>query len=76
MNTYVYETMPETSGKKPVYFEIKQSEQDAPLTRHPESGVPIRRVVLGGFGVLKSGVKAKPAAPAGGCGCGPGECCT
>ena len=75
MTTYVYETIPETPGKKPVYFEIKQSLQEAALTRHPETGVPIRRVVLGGFGVLKSGVKAKPVAPAGDCGCSPGECC-
>jgi len=75
MTTYVYETIPEKPGMKPVYFEIKQGEQDAPLTRHPDSGAPIRRVVLGGFGVLKSGVKAKPAAPDGGCGCAPGECC-
>lgn len=74
MTTYVYETIPTTPGMKPVYFEIQQGEHDTPLTRHPDSGAPIRRVVLGGFGVLKSGVKAKPAAD-GGCGCAPGECC-
>ena len=75
MTTYVYETIPSRRGQKPRCFEIKQSMQDAPLTQHPETGDPIRRVVLGGFGVLKSGGKTK-AAPAGGaCGCGRDGCC-
>jgi len=43
-----------------------------PLTKHPETGEPIRRVVLGGFGMLSS----KPASNSGSaCGCGPGGCC-
>jgi len=75
MTTYVYETIPETHGQKPKYFEIKQSMKDAPLAKHPETGVPIRRVVLGGFGVLNSGGRSKPAAKDGGCGCGPNGCC-
>jgi predicted nucleic acid-binding Zn ribbon protein len=75
MTTYVYETVPSKPGQKPRYFEIKQGMKDAPLTKHPETGDPIRRVVLGGFGVLKSGAKTRPAADAGGCGCGPGGCC-
>ena len=75
MTTYVYETIPETRGQKPKYFEIKQSMKDASLTKHPDTGVPIRRVMLGGFGVLSSGAKSKPAAKDGGCGCGPGGCC-
>ena len=74
MTTYVYETIPATAGQKPQYFEIKQSMKDAALTKHPETGVPIRRVVLGGFGVLKSGEKSKPSKD-GSCGCGPGGCC-
>jgi predicted nucleic acid-binding Zn ribbon protein len=75
MTTYVYETIPENPGQKPIYHEIKQSMKDAPLTQHPDTGVPIRRVVLGGFGVLKSSAKSQPAAPNGGCGCSPGGCC-
>jgi len=27
---------------------------DAPLTKHPDTGEPIRRFVLGGFGTLSS----------------------
>ena len=75
MTTYVYETIPSKTGRKPRYFEIKQSMKDAPLTQHPETGDPVRRVVLGGFGVLKSGGKTKSAPAGGGCGCGRGGCC-
>jgi predicted nucleic acid-binding Zn ribbon protein len=75
MTTYVYETIPAKSGEKPRYFEIKQSMKEAALTKHPETGEPIRRVVLGGFGVLSSG-KSESAAPAKApsC-CGPGCGC-
>lgn len=74
MTTYVYETIPQTPGEKPVYFEVKQSMQDAPLATHPENGQPVRRVILGGYGVLKSGGAPAPK-PEGGCGCGPAGCC-
>ena len=74
MTTYVYEAIPETPCQKPQYYEIQQSMKDAPLTRHPETGVPIRRVVLGGFGLLKSSEKSKPA-DSGGCCCGSDDCC-
>jgi predicted nucleic acid-binding Zn ribbon protein len=50
MTTYVYETVPQTPGEEPRYFEIQQSMKDRPLTRHPETGEPIRRVILGGSG--------------------------
>ena len=71
MITYVYETIPHKEGEGPEYFEVKQSMKDAPLTQHPENGKPIRRVVLGGYGVLTSGGAAKSApADQGGCGCG------
>jgi arsenite-transporting ATPase len=74
MPTYVYETIPQNEGEKSEYFEIKQSMNDAPLTAHPENGKPVRRVVLGGYGVLKTGAAA-PASESGGCGCGPSGCC-
>jgi hypothetical protein len=45
---------------------------DRPLTKHPETGEPIRRVVLGGFGTLSSKGSADPGV---GCGCKPGTCC-
>jgi predicted nucleic acid-binding Zn ribbon protein len=76
MTTYVYETIPSKPGETPRYFEIKQPMTDAPLTKHPETGEPIRRVVLGGFGVLKStGSAADDSGDEGGCCCGPGGCC-
>lgn len=74
MTTYVYETIPQTADEKPQYFEVKQSMEDAPLTKHPESGKPVRRVILGGYGVLKAG---GPENKQGGdsCCCGGTGCC-
>lgn len=71
MTTYVYETIPTRPGEKPRYFEIKQSIKEATLTKHPETGEAIRRVILGGFGVLKK----EDAGSSGACGCGPTGCC-
>jgi predicted nucleic acid-binding Zn ribbon protein len=73
MTTYVYETIPAKEGESAEYFEIKQGMKDAPLTQHPETGQAIRRVILGGFGILKS-ENSSPAS-GGNCGCGPGRCC-
>ena len=75
MTTYVYETIPHKKGEKPEFFEIKQGMKDAPLTKHPESGKPIRRTVLGGYGVLKSGGAKEPKSSGGNCCCGPSGCC-
>lgn len=74
MTTYVYETIPQQSGEKPRYFEIKQSMNDQPLTQHPETGETIRRVILGGYGVLSSVSKKSSASPGGSC-CGGTSCC-
>jgi len=68
MPTYLYETV----EASPVQFEVKQSMRDEPLTRHPETGVPVRRIISGGYGILQKG--AAPARPPGcdnrgGCGC-------
>jgi predicted nucleic acid-binding Zn ribbon protein len=53
MPTYIYET---TDTSKPVrHFEIQQSMKDAPLTQHPETGEPIRRVISGGLGYMAKG---------------------
>jgi predicted nucleic acid-binding Zn ribbon protein len=76
MTTYVYETIPQKKGAKPEYFGIKQGMKDAPLTKHPKSGKLIRRTVLGGHGVLKSGGSAKkPKSSGDNCCCGPSGCC-
>lgn len=72
MTTYVYETIPQKAGQKPTQFEFRQSMKDAALTKHPETGEPVKRVVSGGFGYIGKGAGA--SAPAvGGC-CGHGGC--
>ncbi len=68
MATYVYETIPKESGEQPQQFELQQSMKDAPLTQHPESGVPVRRVISGGIGFSSS--KTKPGGHSCGHGCG------
>jgi predicted nucleic acid-binding Zn ribbon protein len=72
--TYLYETIPTREGDEVKRFEIKQSMSDLPLTKHPETGEPIRRVILGGWG-LGTGQQATSKSKAGGCGCGPSGCC-
>ena len=76
MATYLYETIP-MNGEKSETFEFSQSMKDAPLTTHPESGKPIRRVITGGFGFLKKGgtsLSTSAQDPTGG-GCGSGCGC-
>jgi predicted nucleic acid-binding Zn ribbon protein len=78
MATYVYETIPQRLEEQPVQFEIVQSMKDRPLTKHPTSGAPVRRVISGGFGFMgvsdkhAEGPQAKRGG-GGGCGCG-GAC--
>lgn len=72
MATYVYETIPRQNGDQPRRFEVVQSMKDAPLTRHPDTGEPVRRVITGGFGFMeKAGPKSAPAPAA----CAPGCAC-
>lgn len=69
MTTYVYETIPQNPGAKPRRFEVQQSMKDAPLTQHPETGEPVRRVIAGGFGFIAQ-KSAPPPQPCGSqCGC-------
>ncbi len=69
MPTYVYETIPQKSGAKPKQLEIQQSMKDPPLTKHPETGEPVRRVMSGGYGFIAQKAAA-PATPCGGrCAC-------
>ncbi|HOL94609.1 MAG TPA: zinc ribbon domain-containing protein [bacterium] len=70
MPIYVYETIPSNPEEKPTIYELQQSMTDAPLTRHPETGEPIRRVILGGFGILSSAGNDIRRS-----GCGPGAGC-
>ena len=52
MPIYVYESILQNPDGKPRYFEFLQNMSDKPYAKHPETDEPIRRVVLGGFGVL------------------------
>ena len=47
---YVYETIPKKKGQKPKRFEVEQSMKEDPLTKHPETGEPVKRVITGGSG--------------------------
>lgn len=72
MATYVYETVPPRPGAAPRRFEVVQSMKDAALTRHPDTGEPVRRVITGGYGLMGVGEKAPSAAAAP---CSPGCAC-
>jgi len=73
MPTYVYESIP-SDGGEPERFEIVQGMNEAPLTAHPETGEPVRRIVTGGLGVLGKPIRRsttvdKSLAAATPCGC-------
>jgi hypothetical protein len=72
MATYVYETVPQHPGETPQRFEVVQSMREAPLVQHPATGAPVRRVIVGGYGLMGVGEKAaaSDAAP-----CAPGCAC-
>jgi len=53
MTTYVYETIPQCSGEAPVRFEVRQGMKDPKLTEQPGTGKPVRRLVSGGFSLLR-----------------------
>ena len=75
MPTYVYETIPATPGGETRRCEIRQSMKDAPLTKHPETGEPVRRVITGGMGFVNSSGRGeskpapRPPLHGGGCSC-------
>lgn len=74
---YLYETVVMKEGDTVVSFEVEQGMQDLPLTRHPETGVAIRRVILGGWGSFGGNVGAvgKGKQDGDACDCGPAGCC-
>ena len=45
MPTYVYEVI-EEDGSQGEKFEVVQGMQDEPLTEHPETGKPVRRLFV------------------------------
>ena len=54
MPVYQYETIPSVPDEAVRRFEVKQSMNDKPLSRDPDSGKPVRRVISGGFLMLKA----------------------
>jgi predicted nucleic acid-binding Zn ribbon protein len=54
MPTYVYETIPQSVGEEAVRFEVRQGMNDCKLTEQPGTGKPVRRLVSGGFTLLRS----------------------
>ncbi len=71
MPTYVYETIPQFEGAPTKRFEIRQSMKDNALTQHPDSGQPVRRVPIGGTGLMGASSTASSGS-GGSCGTGCG----
>ncbi|HEU0008373.1 MAG TPA: zinc ribbon domain-containing protein [Verrucomicrobiae bacterium] len=55
MATYVYETVPNDPKAKPRRFEVEQKMSDPPLKTDPKTGLPVRRVIVGGSGLVTHG---------------------
>lgn len=73
MAIYVYETIPAGADATVKTYEIRQSMKDPALTKHPETGEPIRRIITGGLGIMTSSKGAPASRPSSG-GCGGGGC--
>ena len=58
MPTYVYETLQQSAGEEPVRFEHQQGMNDPKLTEQPGTGKPVRRIVSGGFMLLRGEVQS------------------
>jgi len=72
MPVYTYETIP-ADATPPRRFDVRQLMSDPPLAADPETGLPVRRVIVGGNAVLtaaRTSAAEAPAVPAGGCGSG------
>ena len=55
MATYVYETIPSKPKQAPRRFEVQQKMSDPPLKKDPKTGLPVRRVIVGGSGLVTHG---------------------
>ncbi|MBI3415113.1 MAG: zinc ribbon domain-containing protein [Verrucomicrobia bacterium] len=55
MATYVYETVPTSAKDKPRRFEIEQKMSEPALKVDPKTGQPVRRVIIGGSGLVTHG---------------------
>ena len=73
MPTYVYETIPDDPSIAPRRFEVEQRMSDDPLRADPDTGLPVRRVISGGVGLLSMG--GGGSVPSYEPGMGGGSCC-
>lgn len=74
MPTYVYEVVkPDGTAEPASRFEIEQSIKADALTKHPESGKPVRRVIQSISILGNAAGSAKPMTSGGG-GSGGGKC--
>jgi predicted nucleic acid-binding Zn ribbon protein len=55
MATYIYETIPQNPKERPRRFEFEQKMSDPPLKTDPETGLPVRRIIVGGSGIITHG---------------------
>ena len=55
MATYIYETIPKDEKTRPRRFEDQQKMSEPPLKVDPETGLPVRRVIVGGSGLVTHG---------------------
>ena len=55
MPVYVYETIPTLPDQPVRRFEQKQSMSEPALTRDPQTGAPVRRIISGGYGLMMKG---------------------
>lgn len=55
MATYIYETIPANPRQKPRRFEVEQRMSDPALKTDPKTGLPVRRVITGGSGIVTHG---------------------
>ena len=62
MAIYVYESISEKPGEATHRFEFQQSMRDAPLTHHPVTGERLKRIIVGGYGIMSAGGKNQPNA--------------
>lgn len=55
MATYIYETIPNNPRQKPRRFEVEQRMSEPPLKEDPQTGLPVRRIITGGSGIVTHG---------------------
>jgi len=72
MPTYTYETMPAYPFTETRRFEVRQTMDEPALTKDPETGERVRRVISGGLAAVSKSKSASDARECGpeNCGCG------